>query len=325
MAAGLTTLLTLAACLLCGCDETKSQQQAPVPVGSGALEPNQLTAELASKVLAQVGTRTITLGDYAAVLERMDQFERLRYQTPERRKQLLDELINVELLAREAEKRGLEKRPETQERLRQLLREELLRQRRETLPKLEELPMGEVRAYYDKHRDELREPERRRVGHIATADRAKATQILAQARTATPAQWGELVKRNSPATEPAAETPSELAGDLGFVSAPGAERGGNLNVPEPLRQAVFKVSGVGQVYDQLVESDHEFHIVRLMGISAERDRTFAEAERTVRVKLLQDLVEKSERALLDDLRQKTPVTINEAALNRVKPPAELTP
>jgi parvulin-like peptidyl-prolyl isomerase len=150
-------------------------------------------------------------------------------------------------------------------------------------------------------------------------------QILTQARSATPAQWGELVKRNSSSTEPTAETPSELAGDLGFVSAPGVERGANLNVPEPLRQAVFKLREVGQVYDQLVESDHQFHVVRLMGISPERDRTFADAERTVRVKLLQDMVEKSERALLDELRQKTPVTINEAALNRVKPPVEPKP
>jgi parvulin-like peptidyl-prolyl isomerase len=306
---------------LLGCDESKPQQ-APAAAGSGAGDPKHLSAELAGKVLAQVGARTITLGDYAATLERMDQFERLRYQTPERRKQLLDELINIELLAREAEKRGLDQQPETQERLRQLLREEVLRRRRETLPKLEDLPMGEVRAYYDSHRNELREPERRRVGHIVVKDRVKAEQILTQARNATAAQWGELVKRNTTApADPGTEIPAELAGDLGFVSAPGEERGGNLNVPEPLRQAVFKLTKVGEVYEQLVEAEHQFHVVRLMGISAARDRTFAEAERTVRVKLLQDMIEKSERALLDELRQKTPVSVNEAALSRVKTPS----
>lgn len=321
----LRCLLLLGGLLLCGCDESE-QSQAPAAAGSGTGDPRQLSQELASKVLAQVGSRTITLGDYAATLERMDQFERLRYQTPERRKQLLDELINIELLAREAEKRGLDKRPEAQERLRQLLREELLRRRRETLPKLADLPMGEVRAYFDSHRDELREPERRRVGHIVSKDRAKAEQILAQARTANPAQWGELVKRNTPGiADPANPIPLELAGDLGFVSAPGSERGANLNVPEPLREAVFKLNQVGQVYDQLVAYEREFHIVRLMGMSAERDRTFAEAERTVRVKLLQEMIDKSERALLDELRQKTPVTINEAALSRVKTPAEPKP
>jgi DNA-directed RNA polymerase subunit F len=307
--------------LLSGCDDSKPQPT-PASAGSGAGDPKQLSAELAGKVLAQVGARTITLGDYAAALERMDQFERLRYQTPERRKQLLDELINVELLAREAEKRGLDKQPETQERLRQLLREEVLRRRRETLPKLEDLAMGEVRAYYDAHRDELREPERRRVGHIAVKDRAKADQILVQALSATPAQWGDLVKQNSaPAAAPTSEVPAELAGDLGFVSAPGDERGANLQVPEPVRQAVFKLNKVGDVHAQLVENEGQFHVVRLMGISAARDRTFAEAERTVRVKLLQDMVEKSERALLDELRQKTPISVNETALGRVKTPS----
>src|SRR5690242_5717490 len=98
-------VLCLAAMLLCGCDEGKPQPSAG-SVSAGPIEPNKVPAELAARVLAQVGGRTITLGDYAAALERMDQFERLRYQTPERRKQLLDELINAELLAREAEKRG---------------------------------------------------------------------------------------------------------------------------------------------------------------------------------------------------------------------------
>ena len=52
-----------------------------------------LSPEQATRTLAKVGDRVITLGDFAATLERMDQFDRLRYQTKERRKELLDEII----------------------------------------------------------------------------------------------------------------------------------------------------------------------------------------------------------------------------------------
>src|SRR5438128_6367199 len=71
--------------------------------GSGAADSGahhtseSLTPEQAAKVLAKVGDKTITLGDYVAALEHMDQFDRMRYQSPERRKELLGEMINVEL------------------------------------------------------------------------------------------------------------------------------------------------------------------------------------------------------------------------------------
>ena len=58
----------------------------------------------------------------------------------DRRKQLLDEMIDVELLAREAERRGLAERPETKELVRQILRDEVFAELREKQPPLEEIP-----------------------------------------------------------------------------------------------------------------------------------------------------------------------------------------
>jgi hypothetical protein len=86
----------------------------PAASATGVLDPEQ-----AKRVLAQVGERVITLGDFAQALERMDRFERLRYQTADRRKLLLDEMINTELLAREAERRGIDRLPSTQAALNQ--------------------------------------------------------------------------------------------------------------------------------------------------------------------------------------------------------------
>jgi peptidyl-prolyl cis-trans isomerase C len=108
-------LLALAV-LVSSCD-TKPKTGA-APSASASAAPRGLTPELAARVLAKVGAREITLGEFAATLERMDPFERLRYQSAERRKQLLDELIDLELLAEEradrpraARRRGAPKRP----------------------------------------------------------------------------------------------------------------------------------------------------------------------------------------------------------------------
>lgn len=312
-------VLALPLVVSAACDEKKLEQPA-APSASG--QAPALTPELAAKPIATVGDRVITLGEYAATIERMDQFERLRYQSADRRKQLLDEMIKVELLAQEARKRGLDKRPETQERIRQILRDELLRQARTELPAPAEIPESEVRAWYDKHRSDFRDPERRRVAHIVVADKAKAQKLLEEAKQASPMQWGKLVQEHSldKPPKPSATQPLELAGDLGIVGPPGAEKGDNPRVPEALRKAVFAIKDVGGVHDGVVESDGKFHIVRMTGRTEERDRSFAEAERTIRVAILQDRVEKLEQRLQKEIRERFPVTIDEKALGKIELP-----
>src|SRR6187431_3234078 len=173
-------VVLLCAGLSAGCRE--KPKQAPGPDGSASAAPaGKLTPELARQVLAKVGEREITLGDYAETLERMDPFERLRYQSPDRRKQLLNEIIQVELLAEEAKRRGLDKQPETQERVRQMLKDELLRDMRQSVPDPADIPEAEVHAYFDSHHDEFKEPERRRVAHLLLASEAQAKAALQKA------------------------------------------------------------------------------------------------------------------------------------------------
>src|SRR6478609_9336574 len=176
----------LCAALSSACHKKPPPAPGPAPSASVA-RTAMLTTELASQVLAKVGDREITLADYAETLERMDPFERLRYQSPDRRKQLLNEIIQVELLAEEAKRRGLDKLPETQERIRQMLRDELLRDMRQKLPGPADIPDAEVRAYFDAHHEEFKEPERRRVAHLLLATEAQAKAALQKALGASAA------------------------------------------------------------------------------------------------------------------------------------------
>jgi hypothetical protein len=251
----------------------------------------------------------------------MSQFERIRYQSPDRRRQLLDSMIEVELLAQEARRRGLDQQPKTRGRIRQVLRDELLRRVREGLPQPADLPLGEVRAYYDKHRDDFKEPERRRVAHLEVATKAQAEKLLPSALDASAAEWGKLVKQHSLAKTPPGEVvPLELAGDMGIVSAPGVTQGANPNVPEPLRVAAFEISDLGKVHDEVVENAGRYHIVRLIGRTGARDRTFEEAERTIRIQLLQERARAAETKLEQQLRTRYPVVVDDAALAKVKLP-----
>jgi peptidyl-prolyl cis-trans isomerase C len=318
------TRLACVALLLCvGCDKKPPAGTTPSASASVSAAPDGIPPELAAKVLAKVGDREITLGDYAATLQRMDPFERLRYQSADRRKQLLDELIDLELLAQEARRRGLDKLPETEERVRQMLRDELLTQVRASTPPPGDVSEADARRYYDEHRADFREPERRRVAHIALGSEAEAKSVLEKALTASPAEWGKLVAERSrdARTKPSAGIPPELAGDLGIVGPPGHLRGENPAVPEPLRAAVFEIEKLGGVLPRPIAAGGSFHVVRMTGKTDARDRSFQDAERSIRVALTQERLRAREAELEQELKKKYPVTIDEAKLASLPLPA----
>lgn len=314
------SVLALFLCLACNTTKNPSDDKAERDPITG------LTAAEANEVLVEVGARSITLGDYVATLLRMDRFERLRYQSEERQKQLLDEMIEVELLAQEARRRGLDKDPEVELLMDQALRDELLRKIEDELPEPEKIGEREVHDYFEKHRAEFKEPERRRVLAISVGSREVAERVLQEAKDSSGQKWGELAeKHSSDRSKVGKREANELAGDLGFVAAPGQVRGTNEAVPDPVRAAIFTVDKVGDVVDQVIEAEKQFYVVRLGGLSPSRDRTLKDAERTIRIELRRQMFLQAEKDLEAKLRKKYPVVINEAALNGVQTKAQKQP
>jgi peptidyl-prolyl cis-trans isomerase C len=305
---------------LAGCNPKPLEERVKVDAGD---VPGGLTVEESRRVLAKVGDRTITLGDFAAALERMNEFDRLRYQTPEKRRELLDEMIDLELLAVEAKRRGLDKSPEAEESVRQVLRDAMLAEARKGLPPPAEIPPAEVRAYYDAHRAEYREPERRRVSAIVFKDRKEAEKVLPDAKKASPMEWGKLVQKYAdPPVKPGPGQPLETLGDLGIVGPPGDPKGDHVRVPAEIRAAAFEIPGeVGAVLDRVVSADGKHFVIKIAGKSPPHERSFPEAERSIRGILLQQKMEARTKELEDSLRKQFPVTIDEGVLAQVSVPS----
>jgi peptidyl-prolyl cis-trans isomerase C len=314
-AGGLSVLATLA---VSGCKSCESGSS-PDGADSGHATPTSLSPEQAKQTLARVGDDTITLGDYAAALEHMDQFDRLRYQSPERRKELLDEMITVELLAQEAKAKGYDKDPLAQQEVRAILRDAMLAEARKNAPTPADVPEAEVRAWFEAHRAEYKDPERRRLSVVVLRDEASAREALAAAKKGlSSTQWGEIVRARSIDPQARANVPVDLAGDLGIVSPPGDPRGENTRVPEEVRAATFEIADLGGIADKVVASSGKFYVVRLTQKIAPHERTYEEAERSIRVKLAQDKLRAKEDELIAELRKSVKVEIDEAALATVK-------
>ncbi len=306
-----------------------------VSIAADAGAGGRLTPEQASQVLAKVGARSITLGDFAAALERMDPFERMRYQTKDRRQALLDEMINVELLAREAERRGLDRRPETIELVRQFQRDELLARLRASLPRPAELPAADVSRYYQEHRAEFVEPEQRRGAELVLNDAELARKVLSEAAAASPDRWRELVQKHAPAAasagapsaapaagdKTAARPPIDVAGDLGFLARePDADAAPSQESPPPaVREALFRIAPPSGVYPEPVTVEGRHHVVRLVSVREARQRSLAEVDTLIRLRLVERREDEAKRALLDELRRQTAVKVDEAALEHIEP------
>lgn len=317
--ARLAAWLVLGLALATGCGRAK-----PVPAAADAGPGAQVTTagmapEQANRVIAKVGDRAITLGDFAVALEHMDQFDRLRYQAPERRLELLQEMIRIELLAQEAVAKGYDKEPLAAQELRAVLRDAVLEDAKLRARAPADIPVADARAYFEAHRAEYKDPERRRLSMVLARDEASANAIIESYKKAPTLQtWGELVRDRSLDPLARANVPLDLAGDYGFVSPPGDPRGANPRIPEEVRVAAFSIPQVGEVFGSPVKATGKVFVVRLFQKVEARERSFEDAERTIRVKLAQDDVQKKEEELLASLRKQHPVQVDEAILAQVR-------
>jgi peptidyl-prolyl cis-trans isomerase C len=303
------------------CAACSACKQPPSPAGDGGAAASQvaeLTPAQAAQVLAHVGNRTITLGDFAATIEHMDSFDRMRYQAPERRKELLGEMIDVMLLADEARAQHQDQNPATQQEVRQILRDALLKKAQQDVPKPAEIPADEVAAYFEAHKADFEDPERRRVSAIIVASPTVAAGLVAALKGPGALHWGEFVRSKSLDPQAKANVPVDLAGDLGFVSPPGDPRGGNGRIPDEVRAAVFTLAKVGDIAPDPVAAGGKLYVVKLVAKTDPHDRTLQDAERTIRVRLAQDKIRAKQDSQLDELKARYPVKIDDAALATVK-------
>jgi len=301
------------------CNEKAVQKQP-----DAAAVPGGLTPEQASKPVAKLGDRVITLGEFAQALADMPEYERLRYQGIERRKELLRAMIDMHLLADEAKKQGLDKDPTVSEEMRQVLVGWMRGKLLESLPTPMAIPEDELRKFYDAHVAEYREPERRRVAQIVVKDEATAKKAYEEAKSATPTQWGGIVKKYSDEKPLPTEAP-ETAGDLGYVTAPSDTHAQpNAKATTEIRTAVFALPSVGAVSPP-VKDVNGWHVIRMTAKNEARDQSFADVERTIRVRVLQEKRADKEKALIEEMKKQMKIEIDEATLAAIANDLALPP
>ena len=269
---------------------------------------NGLTEAQADEVLAKVGDRTITVGELADRLAAQSPYLRARFESPERRKELLDNLVRFELLVYEAKRRGYADKPEIIRARRNAMIQQLVKKEVDAPLEGAEITDEEVKAAYDENPFEFDRPAQVRASHIFVEDRARAKKALDRARDTDVAGFRALAREESED-----EKTRTNGGDLHFFEA-----SGDGEPPTAIREAAFSLGKVGAVYPGLVEEGGGYHIIMLTGKRAALKRTYEQAKRAIRHKLPRQRKDAAMEALSERLRKEVVVEIDYDALNAIQ-------
>ena len=287
-------MLCAGAVMHAACHDTKSARASQKP-------------EDLQEVLARIDDTVITVGDFQDRINKQSPYVRARYTSMERKKEFLDNLVRFEVLAKEAQKKGLDKDPEVVRTMKQVMIQKLLKDEFDKLT-LKDISDGDCKKYYDAHPEEFNKPEEARVSMILVKDAATAKKVLADARIKGVDNQGF---RNLVAEYSIDQPTKERGGDLRYFDQSTKE------VPKEIVQAAFKLQNIGD-NSEPVKTGGGVAILKLTGRRKALSRSFDEVKEQIRNKLYREKRQDSMEQYVKDLRNKATIKIDEGKLAKVQ-------
>ena len=274
--------------------------------------------------VAHVGNDVITADEFKKKLDETSPFLRARYNTLDRKKEFLENLVRNELLVQEAEKRGLESAPAVREQVKRALVTELLRQQLDERLTGADIPDADLKKFYDTHQDDFVKPERARIFRLlveAPKGDTKARAAAKKKATELNAQIADKVKKGdanafqaAAIKESADKLSAPMGGDLRFLSKDEMTK----TYSAALADAAFALKGPGDLAGP-IETEQGYELIKLQAKTTALDRKFEEAKEQIRGRMARERRSKEYDEFIKKLRDGASVTIDEAELAKVSP------
>ena len=298
-ALGLCCLALLALPALAAAQHTDPTTPPPVTDAPPVAPPSSDDAARRAQVVARVGDVTITLGQVEDEVNHQSPFMRVRMRSGTALRDHVTEMIRMELLAREAARRGYGDDREVTDAVRQTSVQLLIRHDFDERITAASIPADDVRAYYEEHPAEFSQPEMRRASQLGLATRLEADALIEEARAADARAFRVLVTDHSVDAETRIR-----GGDLRYFDAEGhTPNAADPDVPLEAAHAAFALTSVGDVSDVIAEGSR-FAIVELTGIRAAEHRTLSEADAAIRTRLWRTTRQAALETFVDGLRER---------------------
>jgi peptidyl-prolyl cis-trans isomerase C len=268
----------------------------PAPKGKGE-----------GKTLAVVNGEKITEAGLAKEAENLPPYLRPILDTPGGMVQLLDGMITRDLLMREAVRRGIDRRPDVQEKLAQARRSIVLEALLREVTEKAAFDEVALRKQYNDNAAAFHVGERVRVKHILFKDKAKAEAFAAKAKSGAPFEG--LMK--------AANAEGGTSADLGFI-----EKDSFVKEFEAAAFAAAPGTVVGPV-----KTTYGFHVIRVEEKRPAGTRSFEEVKKQLGGEMREQVQREAFEKLVNRLKKdgKVRLMIKESDLPEAKAPAAAEP
>ena len=284
--------------------------------------------EKSGPVVAEVGDEKITADEVRQRLNETSPFLRARYNTVERKKEFLENMVRNELLAQEAIRQGYDKSPAVREQTKRAMIQELIKHQLDSKLAGTDIPEEELKKFYDAHLDDFVKPERARVFHILlpakdARERAEAKKKAAVLLKDIDAREkkGEVNAFQGAAIKESKDAPSApLGGDLRFLSKDELTRAYNAE----LANAAFELKNPGDK-TQPFETPAGVELVKLQVKTVAMNRSFEESKEPIRQRMARERRSRDYDEWVKKLRENTKVAIHEQELEKVQVDAAPSP
>jgi hypothetical protein len=279
------------------------------------------------------------VGDFEDRLNKQGPFRRAQYASAEKRIDFLQEMVNWELQAQEAERRGLGNDKAVTDQMKRVMSSLLLRREVDEQVRPEDITDEEIAAYYQENIGTFQRPERVRAYQLVLTERQKAQSLLKQLldNHDDTREFRRLAREVS--VDPVTK---RRGGDLRYFTRVADRQEDDPEVPEAVVNATFELlkrrqvalkraqqkggrgpgnkalKGFNPIYPKLVKTAQGFHIVRFMGHRDAVNRTLEDVERQIRNRIWREKLQKSREAFIEGLRARYKVNVNEDHLQLVQ-------
>lgn len=249
--------------------EAALRAQGMTPAGFEAQLRQDLTLQQLAGAIGQSGLMARTVAERVLALQ-TEKREVMEYRLP------LDAYLDKVKLADDAAKKFYDENSKQFE-LPEQAKVEYVVLSMETIGAQLAVTEAEIKSWYDGHKERFQQPEERRASHILVASeklgkdkaKAKAEDLLKEIRK-NPASFSDLAKKNS--DDPGS---ASKGGDLGFF--------GKGMMVKPFEEAAYALKD-GEI-SGVVESDFGFHIIKLTGVHAAKEKPLAEVKAEIEAEL----------------------------------------
>ena len=287
-------------------------------------------AEEEPEILAQVGERVVTVDQFEHELAERTRVRPGYYDQAERRRELLEQMVNHLVQLNAAEAAGIPEEPEFSDLVERMMIQRLREQRLEASLDDMAITDAEVVQYYEANQDQFTRPERRQVALIRInrpareeGDDFESLRSRAEeARAAAESLPDDVPHFGGVAVDYSDDRGSRYQG--GVVGWLVDSDQSQYRLEPEVIAAAFELDSAGDI-SPVIETASALWLVRLVALEAERRQPLASVTEGIRHRLTRQRAAELENGLVDSLRSEQTISINEAALDAVPVPESIPP